>query len=148
MEPVDANALVRDAIEIAHSAIAAKKLTVSTELNAKTHYILADSIRLQQVFWNLINNAVKFTPPGGQIAVRTFDDDGRQFHFEITDNGIGIERDRLPFLFTPFEQADPSVTRQFGGLGLGLAITKRLVDLTTAQFKHIAAAVALELPSR
>jgi PAS domain S-box-containing protein len=129
LEPVDANTLICDAIEIAHSAIAAKKLKVSTEFNAKAHHLLADSIRLQQVFWNLINNAVKFTPPGGQIAVRTFNDDGHQFHFEITDNGIGIERDRLPFLFTPFEQADPSVTRQFGGLGLGLAITKRLVDL-------------------
>jgi PAS domain S-box-containing protein len=129
LEPVDANALVRDAIEIAHSAIAAKKLKVSTQLNAKTHQILADSIRLQQVFWNLINNAVKFTSTGGQIEIRTFNDDGRQFHFEITDNGIGIERDRLPSLFTPFEQADPSVSRQFGGLGLGLAISKRLVDL-------------------
>jgi PAS domain S-box-containing protein len=129
LEPADGNALIYEAIEIAHSAIAAKKLKVSTELNAKAHYLLADSIRLQQVFWNLINNAVKFTPPGGQIAIRTYNDDGRQFHFEITDTGIGIERNRLPFLFTPFEQADPSVTRQFGGLGLGLAITKRLVDL-------------------
>jgi PAS domain S-box-containing protein len=127
-EPVDANALVRDAIDIAHSAIAAKKIKVSTELNAKAHQILADSIRLQQVFWNLINNAVKFTSPGGQIEIRTFND-GLQFHFEITDNGIGIERDRLPSLFKPFEQADASVGRQFGGLGLGLAITKRLVDL-------------------
>jgi PAS domain S-box-containing protein len=129
LEPVDANALVRDAIEIAHSAIASKKLKVSTKLNAKTHQILADSIRLQQVFWNLINNAVKFTSPGGRIEIRTFSDDDSQFHFEITDNGIGIERDRLPSLFTPFEQADPSVSRQFGGLGLGLVITKRLVDL-------------------
>ncbi|KAF5407674.1 MAG: Virulence sensor protein BvgS [Candidatus Udaeobacter sp.] len=129
LEPVDANALVREAIEIAHSAIAAKKLNVSTELTAKKHHIQADPIRLQQVFWNLINNAVKFTSPGGQIEIRTFNDDCLQFHFEITDNGIGIERDRLPFLFTPFEQADPSVSRQFGGLGLGLAITKRLVDL-------------------
>jgi len=129
LEPVDANALVRDAIDIAHSAIAAKNLKVSTQLNAKAHQILADSIRLQQVFWNLINNAVKFTSPGGQIEISTFSDDGCQFHFEITDNGIGIERDRLPSLFTPFEQADPSVSRQFGGLGLGLVITKRLVDL-------------------
>ncbi len=129
LEPVDANALVREAIEIANSAIAAKKLKVSTELNAKEPQILADSIRLEQVFWNLINNAVKFTPPGGQIAIRTFNDDGGNFHFEITDNGIGIERERLAFLFTPFEQADPSVTRQFGGLGLGLAISKHLIDL-------------------
>lgn len=129
LEPVDANALVREAIEIASSGIAAKKLRVSSELNAEKKHILGDSIRLQQVFSNLLNNAVKFTPPGGQIAIRTYNDDGGHFHFEITDNGIGIERERLAFLFTPFEQADPSVTRQFGGLGLGLAISKHLIDL-------------------
>jgi PAS domain S-box-containing protein len=129
LEPVDANVLVRDAVEIARSAILAKKLNVSTELTAKKHHILADPIRLQQVFWNLINNAVKFTPPGGQIAIHTSNDARNHFRFEITDNGIGIERERLTSLFIPFEQADPSVTRLFGGLGLGLAITKRLVDL-------------------
>jgi PAS domain S-box-containing protein len=129
LEPVDANALVRDAIEIANSAIAAKKLKLSTAFNAEEHYIMADSIRLQQVFWNLISNAVKFTPAQGQIAILTSNDEHGHFQFEITDNGIGIERDRLTLLFTPFEQADSSVTRQFGGLGLGLAISKRLVDL-------------------
>jgi PAS domain S-box-containing protein len=129
LEPVNANALVREAIEIASSAIAAKKLTISSELNAKKNYVLGDSIRLQQAFWNLINNAVKFTSQNGQIAIRTYNDDADHFRFEITDNGIGIERERLPFLFTPFEQADATVTRQFGGLGLGLAISKHLIDL-------------------
>jgi CheY-like chemotaxis protein len=81
------------------------------------------------VFWNLINNAVKFTPQHGQITIRTFNDKDGRFHFEITDTGIGIEPQRLTSLFQPFEQADPSVSRQFGGLGLGLAISKRLVDL-------------------
>ena len=129
LERVDANTLVRDAIDIANSAIAAKKLHVSTEFDATSPYILGDSIRLQQVFWNLINNAVKFTSPGGQIAIRTSNDDAGHFRFEIRDNGIGIERKRLGSLFTPFEQADASVSRQFGGLGLGLAISKHLVDL-------------------
>src|SRR5438552_14127668 len=129
LERVDANALVRDAIEIAQSAIAAKKLNVSTEFDATKPCILGDSIRLQQVFWNLINNAVKFTPSGGQIAIRTSNDDTGHFHFEIRDNGIGIEQERLDSLFTPFEQADASVSRQFGGLGLGLAISKHLVEL-------------------
>jgi PAS domain S-box-containing protein len=129
LERVDANALVRDAIDIAHSAIAAKKLNVSTEFDAERPYILGDSIRLQQVFWNLINNAVKFTPSGGQIVIRTSNDNTGHFHFEITDNGIGIEHERLGSLFTAFEQADASVGRQFGGLGLGLAISKHLVDL-------------------
>ena len=129
LEPVDANAVVRDAIEIANSAILSKKLSVSTELGAEKHHIRGDSIRLQQIFWNLINNAVKFTPSGGQIAVRTYNDNTGHFRFEITDNGIGIERERLASIFTPFEQADPSVGRQFGGLGLGLAISKHLIDL-------------------
>jgi hypothetical protein len=135
LEAVDANTLVREATEIANSAIVAKKLAVSTELNAEKHHIRADSIRLQQVFWNLINNAVKFTAPGGQIAIRTYNDKDGRFNFEITDNGIGIERERLAFLFTPFEQADPSVTRQFGGLGLGLAISKHLIDLHHGSIK-------------
>jgi PAS domain S-box-containing protein len=129
VETCDAHTVIRNAIETASSAIAAKKLKLSTKFNAKEHYILADCIRLQQVFWNLINNAVKFTPPGGQIVIRTFNDERSRFHFEVTDNGIGIEPQRLASLFTPFEQADPSVTRQFGGLGLGLAISKHLVDL-------------------
>jgi PAS domain S-box-containing protein len=125
----DAHTIIENAIETAHSAIAAKQLIVSTHLEAKEHHILADCIRLQQVFWNLINNAVKFTPQGGQITIRTFNDEAGRFHFEIVDTGIGIEPQRLASLFQPFEQADPSVTRQFGGLGLGLAISKRLVDL-------------------
>jgi PAS domain S-box-containing protein len=129
LETCDAHSVIRNAIETASSAIAAKKLKLSAEFNAKEHYILADCIRLQQVFWNLINNAVKFTQPGGQIVIRTFNDERDRFHFEVTDNGIGIEPQRLASLFSPFEQADPSVTRQFGGLGLGLAISKHLVDL-------------------
>jgi CheY-like chemotaxis protein len=129
LENCDAHAIIRNAIDTAGSATAAKKLKLSTKLTAKQHYILADCIRLQQVFWNLINNAVKFTPHGGEIRIRTFNDDAGRFHFEITDKGIGIEHERLASLFKPFEQADASVTRQFGGLGLGLAISRHLVEL-------------------
>src|SRR5215475_13303602 len=129
LEVCDAHKIIKNAVEIAHSAIAAKQLEVATELKAKEYHILADCIRLQQVFWNLINNAVKFTPQGGQITICTSNDKAGRLHFEITDTGMGIEPQRLASLFQPFEQADPSVTRQFGGLGLGLAISKRLVDL-------------------
>ena len=129
LENCDAHTIIRNAIDTASSATAAKKLKLSTKLNAKQHHILADSIRLQQVFWNLIDNAVKFTPPGGEIGIRTLNDDAGRFHFEITDNGIGIELKRQASLFKPFEQADASVNRQFGGLGLGLAISKHLVEL-------------------
>src|SRR5881398_2556770 len=129
LQDCDGHTIIKNAIETAHSAIAAKQLKVATELEAKEYHILADCIRLQQVFWNLINNAVKFTAHGGQINLRTFNDKDGRFHFEITDTGIGIEPQRLASLFQPFEQADPSVSRQFGGLGLGLAISKRLIDL-------------------
>jgi PAS domain S-box-containing protein len=129
LEDCDAHKIIKNALEIAHSAIATKQLKVTTDLEAKEYQILADCIRLQQVFWNLINNAVKFTAQGGQIMIRTFNDKAGRFHFEIADTGIGIEPQRLASLFQPFEQADPSVTRQFGGLGLGLAISKRLIDL-------------------
>src|SRR6187551_1695152 len=129
LEDCDAHKIIENALEMAESGIAAKQLNISTELAAKEYHILADCIRLQQVFWNLINNAVKFTPQGGQITIRTFHDKAGRFHFEIEDTGIGIEPQRLASLFQPFEQADPSVSRQFGGLGLGLAISKRLVDL-------------------
>jgi CheY-like chemotaxis protein len=129
LEDCDAHTIIKNALETAHSAIEAKQLKIATELEAKEYHILADCIRLQQVFWNLINNAVKFTPQGGQITIRTFNNKSKRFHFEIADTGIGIEPQRLASLFQPFEQADPSVSRQFGGLGLGLAISKRLVDL-------------------
>jgi len=129
LEKCDAHTIISNAIDTASSAIAAKKLKLSINLNAKQHHISADCIRLQQVFWNLISNAVKFTHPSAKITIDTFNDDAARFHFEITDNGIGIEPERLASLFTPFEQADASVSRQFGGLGLGLAISKHLVDL-------------------
>ena len=127
-EDCDAHTVIRNAFETAHSAIAAKKLKIATKLEAKEHHIRADCIRLQQVFWNLINNAVKFTPEAGEITISTFNDKAGRFNFEIADSGIGIEPQRLGSLFQPFEQADPSVSRQFGGLGLGLAISKRLVE--------------------
>jgi PAS domain S-box-containing protein len=126
---VDANAAARDALEIAQPAITEKKLKITTNLAAKKHHVWADPVRLQQVFWNLINNAVKFTAPGGEIEIRTSNDHRDHFEFAMSDNGIGIEPERQHSLFTPFEQGDRSITRQFGGLGLGLAISKHLVDL-------------------
>jgi CheY-like chemotaxis protein len=78
---------------------------------------------------NLLSNSVKFTPESGRIAVRTANDEQGELEIEISDNGVGIEAEMLPKLFTPFEQGERSVTRKFGGLGLGLAISKGLVEL-------------------
>jgi hypothetical protein len=126
---VDAHPLVRDAVEIMRADIISKKINVSAELKAKEHTIWADPVRIQQVFWNLINNSVKFTPRGGTIDIRTSNDRHGRFQFEIADSGIGIDPEKIKSLFEPFEQADPSITRRFGGLGLGLAISKYIVDL-------------------
>ena len=125
----DAHILIRDALDIARPDFVAKELRVSTEFNAKEHYLWADPVRMQQVFWNLINNAVKFTPRCGTLEIRTANDNRGRFEFEITDSGIGIEQEKIEALFEPFEQADPSITRQFGGLGLGLAISKYIVQI-------------------
>ena len=92
LEDCDAHKIIENALETAQSAIAAKQLKVSTGLEAKEYLILADCIRLQQVFWNLINNAVKFTPQGGQITIRTFNDESKRFHFEIADTGLELSR--------------------------------------------------------
>jgi PAS domain S-box-containing protein len=106
LETCDVHTLIRDACEMSQSAIAAKEIDLSTKFDAKKHHVQADCVRLEQVFWNLISNAVKFTPPHGKIAISTFNNERDRFHFEITDNGIGIEPGRLASLFTPFEQAD------------------------------------------
>jgi PAS domain S-box-containing protein len=128
-ERVDGNAVVRNSLEIAQNAIVEKDLKVSAHLQAKSHHIWADPIRIQQVFWNLINNAVKFTGPGGKIDIHTSNDEREHFIFAVVDTGIGIEAERRDSLFTAFEQGGQNITRQFGGLGLGLAISKHLVDL-------------------
>ena len=126
---IDAHAIVRDSLDIVQSDIEEKRLNVLTNLQAERHHIWADPIRIHQVFWNLINNAVKFTPAGGQIEIRTSNDDYQHFKMEVIDNGIGIEQGQQDSLFKPFTQADSTVAHQFGGLGLGLAICKHLVDL-------------------
>ena len=128
-ERVDAHDCVRQAIEITHSTIADKGLKLSVSLNAENHHIRADSVRIQQVFWNLINNAVKFTASGGQIEICTSNNENGRFEFAITDTGIGIEAERQRSLFTAFDQGAGTAARQFGGLGLGLAISKHLIDL-------------------
>jgi CheY-like chemotaxis protein len=98
------------------------------QLEARRPFVRADAARLQQVFWNLIKNAIKFTPNGGRVNVRTADLGDDRIEFEVTDTGIGIAPDVLPRIFDAFEQGDASITQQFGGLGLGLAISKTLVE--------------------
>jgi CheY-like chemotaxis protein/anti-sigma regulatory factor (Ser/Thr protein kinase) len=95
---------------------------------ADRHHVWADAVRLQQVFWNLLNNAVKFSKKSGRITMRTGNEDGR-FVFQITDTGVGIEPEQRNRIFHAFEQGERAISRKFGGLGLGLTISKRLLEL-------------------
>jgi signal transduction histidine kinase/HAMP domain-containing protein len=124
-EVVDAHTLLQNALDIYQTEIDRKHLELRFELNAKKVHLRADPARLQQIFWNLINNAVKFTPAGGQISISTSNDATQQLRVEIADTGLGIEPESLPKIFDAFEQATRT---QLGGLGLGLAISKTLVE--------------------
>ena len=127
-EVVDVHRLLHSAVEIVANDISKKEIELVIDLSAAKHHIWADPVRIQQVFWNLLNNAVKFTPQKGRINVRSFNK-GHRFVFEISDTGIGIESERLASIFEPFHQGERSITRRFGGLGLGLTISKALLDL-------------------
>jgi signal transduction histidine kinase/ActR/RegA family two-component response regulator len=124
-EIVDAHTLLQNALEICQPEIDRKHLRCSLNLGAQKMHMRADPARLQQIFWNLINNAVKFTPRNGQITITTGNDSDQQLRLEIADTGMGIEALVLPKIFDAFEQGGRT---QLGGLGLGLAISKTLVE--------------------
>ena len=124
-EIVDAHTLLRNALEICQFEIEQKKLELRSEFAATKVYLQADPARLQQIFWNLIKNAVKFTPHGGKLGIRTTNNGNGQFRLEVEDSGCGIDPGVLPRIFHAFEQAGRT---QLGGLGLGLAISKALVE--------------------
>jgi len=126
-EVVDAHDLIRQALEIVRSDIHGKGLRLATELGAGLSHVKADPARMTQALWNLVKNSVKFTAEGGGISVRTRNE-GDRLIVEVADTGIGIEPAALVRIFNAFEQVEDSVTRQYGGLGLGLAISKSVVD--------------------
>jgi len=125
---IDAHDLLRSSIEICNGDIESKKLCIIQELDARRHHVHCDPARLQQVFWNLIKNSVKFTGAGGTIIFRSRNDENGRIRIEVEDNGIGIRAEMLTKIFNAFEQGEKSRGRRFGGLGLGLAITKNLVE--------------------
>ncbi len=125
-ETADAHELLHSALRICSAEISTKNQAVQLELNAKDHCIQADAARLRQIFWNLIQNAVKFTPPHGEITLRTNNPQKSWLRLEVIDSGIGITPDALAKIFDPFEQAGGA---EFGGLGLGLSISKAIVEL-------------------
>jgi PAS domain S-box-containing protein len=127
-EVIDVHALLEHTVAICREGGENRQLAIDLEPGAAEHHVQADSARLQQVFWNLLKNAVKFTPDGGRIRVITSNPEPGRIEVAVIDPGIGIAPEDLPRLFNAFEQGNPEITRTFGGLGLGLAISKALVD--------------------
>ncbi|NDJ25793.1 response regulator [Nostoc sp. B(2019)] len=126
--PVDLATIVRAAMETVRLSAEAKSIQIHSDLDSTVGQVFGDSGRLQQVVWNLLSNAIKFTPEGGQVEVY-LEPVGSQAQIRITDTGKGISRDFLPYVFDTFRQADSATTRKFGGLGLGLAIVRYLVEM-------------------
>src|SRR6185312_10595438 len=124
---VDAHDVLRDAIANVQEEIGKKKIALSLKLSAPQFTVFADAVRLQQVFWNVIRNAVKFTSSGGRIMIET-EIRGDKWQFKITDTGIGMSQTEMGRLFTAFSQPEDA-NNKFGGLGLGLAISQKLLEL-------------------
>ncbi len=126
-EKIDLHEIIRSAAEITKADLEAKEHELVLNLAAPSAELMGDEKMLRQVIWNLLKNASKFTDPGGRIEVRT-ECDERTFRVLVTDTGLGIDPSELPKVFAIFEQANPDVIKKFGGLGLGLAISKATVD--------------------
>jgi PAS domain S-box-containing protein len=126
----DAREILEHALATVERSLAEKDLRLEVALAPEEHRLWADAPRITQVFWNLLSNAVKFTPRGGRVTLRsTVEPRTRELVVEVRDTGIGIEPEVLPRIFDAFEQSGRRITRQFGGLGLGLAVSRAIVDL-------------------
>lgn len=128
VRPLDICSVTRAAINVVRPAADAKGIKLDYSAESGLGAISADSARLQQIIWNLLSNAVKFTPQGGRITIR-ISQEGSHAKVTVKDTGQGIDPEFLPRVFDRFRQADSSTTRSFGGLGLGLAIVRHLVEL-------------------
>ncbi|HJT46291.1 MAG TPA: ATP-binding protein, partial [Chthoniobacterales bacterium] len=128
LEVVDVHEILRRAYEICRDDIQRKAIETKFELNADEVHVEGDPARLQQIFWNLIKNSVKFTPASGRVTIATSNSSAGVIEIRVSDTGIGIESDKIDKIFNAFEQGQTSITRRFGGLGLGLAISKAMVD--------------------
>ena len=128
MQPVDPLSVVLAAVDVIAPSADAKHIAVRTTLDPKTPRLLGDPDRLQQVIWNLLSNSLKFTEPGGSVELR-LEPVGKHARIVVTDTGQGISPEFLPYVFERFQQNDASSKRRQGGLGLGLALVRELVEL-------------------
>ena len=125
-ETVEVHGLIRHALSILHRDGEAKDIAIDLDLAAPGHHVSGDAVRLQQVVWNVLKNAIKFTPQGGRIAIRSWNENG-YLRVSTTDTGLGITAEEMPRIFTAFAQGREAAASRFGGLGLGLSITALLL---------------------
>ena len=128
LQPLDLGRVVLEAVDVIRSAAEAKHIALATAVDPDGCPVLGDADRLRQVVWNILSNAIKFTPAGGSVGV-TVERTNRRVRLTITDTGQGIPPSFLPFVFERFRQVDTSSTRRHGGLGIGLAIARELTEL-------------------
>jgi signal transduction histidine kinase/DNA-binding response OmpR family regulator len=128
LSPTSVAKVIESALDVVRPAAEAKKINLSAVYNSKIETVTCDSHRLQQMIWNLLTNAVKFTPNGGNVEI-ALEQSGSNIQIKVKDTGQGIPGEFLPFVFDRFRQADSSSTRRHGGLGLGLAIVRHLAEL-------------------
>lgn len=127
-KPTDLNVVVKAAVETVRTNAASRDIDLSMTLAPMSLVVMGEPVRLQQIAWNLVSNAIKFTDPGGKVSVKT-GLSGTEAHLEVTDTGVGISEEFLPHVFDRFRQADGSTSRRHGGLGLGLAIADALTKM-------------------
>jgi CheY-like chemotaxis protein/nitrogen-specific signal transduction histidine kinase len=127
-KPTDLNMVVKAAVDTVRASAAARNIDLSMSLWPSSLVVMGEPVRLQQIAWNLVSNAIKFTDPGGKVSVTTELSD-RQAQLIVADTGVGIEPEFLPHVFDRFRQADGSTSRRHGGLGLGLAIADALAKM-------------------
>lgn len=156
MRSIDVHDVLRDALGLVNAEISEKRIIINLKLEPGTHYVRADPVRLQQIFWNVLKNAVKFSPDEGVVVISSKSiSAGRRLSIEISDRGIGLTNEELARVFEAFSQGDHAKERgahRFGGLGLGLAISRNLVELhggslhATSRGRGHGATFTVELP--
>jgi len=130
---VELASIILTTVEALRPQAKEKSIELSLLLDEDEFFVTGDDARLHQIIWNLASNAVKFTPEGGTVEIRAARRDRTFFEMTVSDSGIGIDADFLPFIFDKFRQADASTTRKHGGLGLGLSIVRHLAQLHGGQ---------------
>ena len=128
-QPIDLPALVGEVTGVLQAEAERKRITVEVRLDTSLNDLVLDPARLKQVLYNFLSNAIKFTEPGGWVQLRALAEDEGWFRVEVEDNGVGIAEADQARLFTPFQQVQTGLAKAHGGTGLGLALTRRLVEL-------------------